>query len=65
MDVQRRVDRLRGGERPSNNTTYSTLDRLSEWGLIDKTGGGGTTASYEMTTAGLDLLAQAVASNPA
>lgn len=68
LEVQGRVAQLRDGQEPSRPTTYSALQRLDEWGLIDKevcTGSDAGQHIYEITDEGLAYLAEAVAANPA
>jgi len=68
LEVRDRVADLRDGQEPSHPTTYSALDRLAEWGLIEKEAASGSDAGqneHRVTDAGLDYLAQAVAANPA
>lgn len=50
------VESLHGGERPSNTTTYNTLARLVEWGLVCKADADGVADAYQLTEAGYQTL---------
>lgn len=64
--IQRRVGRLRGGQVPTDSTTYSTLRQLHEWGLVSKADGDDARKTYyDVTTDGHALLSQAVELFPA
>lgn len=50
--VQKRVERLRGGERPSNNTTYRVLDALEADGLVEDSDPNGMAKAWRLTDDG-------------
>lgn len=54
--VQTRVERLRGGERPANNTTYRVLDDLEANGLIEDSDPNGMAKAWRCTDDGRAVL---------
>lgn len=59
--VQRRVERLRDGERPSNTTTYSTLSTLADWGFVTTVDKDAKTTGYRLADRGAEILEAAAA----
>lgn len=59
QDIQRTIRDLRGGDRPGNTTTYSVLDDLTSWGLLEAEVVDGKTNGYHVTPRGRRLLVDA------
>jgi DNA-binding PadR family transcriptional regulator len=56
QDVQREVERIRGGDSPSNRTTYAALAALTDHGLVAKEQLEPGLSAYELTADGRECL---------
>ena len=59
QDIQRRVETLRGGDRPANNTTYPAMSRLQDCGYVEAETVDGHTRGYRLTVGGHQALEDA------
>lgn len=55
-DVSERVQELRAGDRPANQTVYDGLQRLRNLGLVDRRKVNERTHAYHMTDTGWSIL---------
>jgi len=59
QEIQARVTELRGGSRPGNTTTYTTLDTLQDYGWLDVERGERRAKIYRLTVGGHQTLEDA------